>query len=147
MADLNFSLADLARAMDRASDDIKRDVVGLLNDAARKTKADVQAAYPVGPARPGRTPGRLRGQVYLTQPRSYSTSAQGIPIPVIQVRATAPHVHIYQEGTRDRFDATRHNARRGVSPAHGRIFQAIAARNRSVMLAQAQQIVDAPREL
>ena len=133
----DFSVSDLARAMDHASDEIKREVAGLVDAAAYRTQSRVQAAYPVGPT------GTLRSRVIVTQPRRF----QGGPVPPRQVRATAPHVHIWQEGTRDRFDATRGNAYRGRSPRHGRVFEAIAAQERREMLQRAEDLLRKDREL
>ena len=137
----DFSTAELSRALEQVTDDIKREIVSLIEIAPQTVKSRVQSAYPVGKT------GVLRSRVFVTQPRGFSTSGSGVPIPVKLVRATAPHVHIYQEGTRERFDATRKNARRGISPRHGRIFEAIAAQTRAEMLAKAQQIVDRKMEI
>lgn len=140
MASFDFDTAALVAGLERASLDIKREVGTLLEEAALGTQRDVQAAYPIGPT------GRLKRQVYLTQPRSFSTSGDPSIRPR-QVRAAAPHVHIYQGGTRERFDATRSNARRGVSPAHGPIFERLAASNRSRFFAQAQSVLERSREI
>ena len=141
MAGVDFSVAELARALERASDDIKREVGALVVQAAHTHQRLVQQAYPVGPT------GNLRGRVIVTSPRGYSTTGSGVPIPTKVVKATAPHVHIWQEGTKPRFDPTRGNARRGVSPRHGRIFERLAVETRTDMLRSAQDVLDRNREL
>lgn len=141
MATTDFSVADLVHGMDTASDDIKREVAYLVDRYATLTKDRVQAAFPIGPT------GQLHNRVTVTHPRGTATSATGTIIPARVVRASAPHVHIWQEGTVERFDATRANARRGRSPAHGRRFENIAADTRAEMLQQAQHLLNRPREL
>jgi hypothetical protein len=141
VAESDFSVAELARGLDRASDDIKREVGQLVEQAAQNTQARVQAVYPVGPT------GNLRKLVRVSNPRGFSSTAGGSVIPAKVVRATAPHVHIWQEGTRDRFDATRANARRGRSPRHGDVMASTAIRERADMLRKAQAVLDRKREL
>lgn len=141
MAVADFSVDDLGRALDRASDDMKRAVGALVERAAQTTKTRVQAAYPVGPT------GTLRRRVSVGQPRGFATTGSGTVIPALIVRASAPHVHIWQEGTVERFDSTRANARRGRSPRHGRVMEAIAAQTRQEMLNDAQALVTRDREL
>lgn len=138
---LGFSLGDLAKAFDKSSDDIKREVVELINRSALEMKTRVQASYPIGPT------GNLHHDVFVTQPRYFSITAGGVPIPSKKVRATSKHVHIWQEGTAERFDSTRANARRGRSPAHGRVFERTAAQVRREMIADAQRVVDRQRSL
>jgi hypothetical protein len=137
----DFSVAELAQALEHASDAIKVEVGKLVEQAAFATRDKVQLAYPVGPT------GRLRRDVRIGQPRSFLTSSTGVNSPARTVRASAPHVHIWQEGTVQRFDATRANANRGRSPWHGRVFEAIAARERADMLRSAQALLDRDREL
>jgi hypothetical protein len=137
----DFSVAALARALDSASDAIKQDVGLLVERAAAQTRNRVQSAYPIGPT------GSLHRRVSVGYPRGFSASPGGSVIPARIVRATAPHVHIWQEGTRDRFDATRANARRGRSPRHGDIMAAVAIDERGRMLARAQHLLERNREL
>ena len=136
-----FSVSDLVDALDKASDDIKREAGRLIETAAVNTRDKVQVAFPVGPT------GRLRRSVSLGRPRSFAASTSGVVVQPRLVRAFAPHVHIWQEGTVDRYDATRGNAYRGKSPRHGRVFEAIAARERAEMYRQMQALVDRKREL
>ena len=138
MATTDFSVADLAKALDRATERIQDEVSQLITGAANVMVSRVQAAYPVGKT------GNLRRRVTVSQPRAFVSTSKVQPK---VVRAFAPHVHIYQEGTQERFDATRGNARRGKSPAHGRIFQAIAARTRGSMLHACQLLLDKSRTL
>jgi hypothetical protein len=141
VATSEFSVADLATAMDKATDDIKREVGQLIERAAIATRDRVQQRYPVGPT------GTLKRRVTLGTPRNFVTTETGVALPARTVLATAPHVHIWQEGTVERFDATRANARRGRSPRHGRVFQAVAADERGQMLKQAEDLLIRNREL
>lgn len=136
-----FDLEEFSRALQRASDDIKREVGALVPAAASEAKDLVQAAYPLGPT------GNLRRMVRVGTPRRFISTGAGGFIPTKQVTAFAPHVWIWQEGTVERFDSTRKNARRGRSPKHGKVFEAIAAQTRAKMMNQAQSILDRPREI
>ncbi len=133
----DFSVADLQRSMEHATDDIKREMAGLLESAAHSLLNRVQQRFPAGPT------GNLRSMVRI----STKSSASGGAIPAQKVRATAPHVHIWQEGTGERFDATRSNARRGRMPAGGRVFETAAAETRANMLRRAQDMLNRNREL
>lgn len=141
MATTEFSAAALERALDNASAEIKREVASLVDRYATLAKSRVQAVYPIGPT------GQLHNRVTVSYPRGTATSATGTIIPARVVRASAPHVHIWQEGTVERFDATRGNARRGRSPAHGKKFEAIAADTRTEMLHAAFTLINQQREL
>ena len=134
MADL--SVAELQRSMSLATDDIKREMGGLIDSAAHSMLNRVQQRFPAGPT------GNLRAMVRV------SSSAPSLgTIPGKKVRATAPHLHMWQEGTRERFDATRSNARRGRMPAGGRVFETAAAETRANMLRRAQDMLNRNREL
>jgi hypothetical protein len=130
----DFSTADLARALDRASDDIKREVGALIPAAAQSLDDTVTAIYPLGKT------GRLkRGTLVRSLP---STD------PLIPVRRVtgAPLAFIWQDGTVVRHDATRKNANRGRMPAgNPHLFERTAAQTRAAMLAHAQAILDRPR--
>ena len=141
MATGDFSVAALAQAMDRATDEVKQDVARLIDVAASNTVNRLQTRYPQGPT------GNLRTMVRVTSPRQFSTTSNGVALPAKLVKASAPHVHLWQEGSRERFDATRGNARRGQMPAGGRVFQAVAADERRKMLEQAGRILTQRREL
>ena len=138
---IDFSAEAISAALRTASAEVQDKIGALALVAAHRAKDRVQAAYPIGPT------GNLHERVFVSQPRTFTTTATGQPVPVWLVRATSPHVFIWQEGTRERFDATRKNARRGRSPAHGRIFEAVAAQEREQMLRQAQSILDRKTEI
>ena len=141
MAQTDFSTAELAKAMDAATDDVKREVGVLIDRAANMMVGILHQRYPVGPT------GNLRGRVFVTSPRAYSTTSTGQALRARLVKASAPHVHIWQEGTRERFDATRGNARRGKMPAGGRVFEKAAVDSRAEMLRAAQALLDRNRNI
>jgi hypothetical protein len=64
-------------------------------------------------------------------------------------KVTAPHLaHIWQDGTKQRFDATRKNANRGVMPPQDPgFFERTAVAVRSEMLSSAQAVLDRPRQI
>lgn len=62
------------------------------------------------------------------------------------MRSNAPHVHFLEGGTKDRFDATRRNARRGRVVARP-IFIPAAVRERKSFMTDVQAFLDKPREL
>jgi len=138
MAEFTFTSLEvqITRALRQASAEVQDRIGALVVVTANRARDRVRQAFPVGPT------GNLREMVFTSQPRTYYTTATGQNVPVWQVRATAPHVFIWEEGTRERFDSTRGNARRGRSPRHGKVFEAIAAQERQLMLAQAQAILD-----
>ena len=141
MAGADFSVADLQKAMESASDDIKREMGGLIDHAAHSMLNRVQQRFPAGKT------GNLRAMVYVTQPKSFTTTSTGVSVPARRVRSTAPHIHIWQEGTRERFDATRGNARRGRMPVGGKVFETAASEVRANMLRRAQDMLNRKREL
>ena len=141
MATTDLSVSDLSKAMATATDDIKREVSKLV-DAAAVTMANMlRQRYPVGKT------GNLSSRIIVTSPKTFTTTSTGVTIPAKRVRALSPHVHIWQVGTGERFDATRANARRGRMPAGGKVFEETAAQVRSVMLRMAQDILNQNREI
>jgi hypothetical protein len=62
------------------------------------------------------------------------------------VRSAAKHVHFIEEGTKERYDNTRKNARRGRVKAT-KIFVPAAVRERKSFLSDAQALLDRPQEL
>jgi hypothetical protein len=68
-------------------------------------------------------------------------------LPVRKVRG--PRLaYIWQDGTRRRYDSTRKNANRGISPPQEPgFFQRTAILVRTAMLTKAQQILDRPRQI
>ena len=139
MAANDFSVADLSRAMERATDDFKRTVGGLIEAAPHTLQGRLQSIYPQGPT------GTLRRRITISsgQPRASS----GTPVAVRKVRATAPHIHMWQEGTRDRFDSTRANASRGRMPAGGQVFERTAGQVRREMLNKAERELNRTHEI
>lgn len=133
MAD--FSTADLQRALEKSADDFKRYVSGLIEAAPNALFARLQAEYPIG------LTGTLRRRISITSGPSRDS------IPNKRVRATAPHIHMWQEGTVERFDATRRNARRGRMPVGGRVFERNAGDVRRQMLQKAEQELNRTHEL
>lgn len=126
MAVQEFSTNDLWRAMHRASEDIKREVSALLERSSREFENDLLRYYPVGPT------GNLRNRVFRYKDSLYNW----------KVRAFAPHVHIYEEGTKPRHDPTRGNAYRGRSPKRGPIFKRYAADRRARMLEDCRRVLE-----
>ena len=137
----DFSVAELSKAMETATDDIKREVSRMVDGAAVTMANRLRQRYPLGKT------GNLSSQIFVTSPRSFTTTSTGVAIPAKRVRATSPHVHIWQEGTAERFDATRSNARRGRMPRGGRVFEQTAAEVRGVMLRMAQDLLNQNREI
>lgn len=135
----DFSVADLSKALETATDDFKRTVSGFIEAAPVTLQSRLQAAYPVGPT------GNLRRRIAISSGQPKATT--GVQIPVRRVRATAPHIHMWQEGTRERLDATRANARRGRMPVGGDVFQRNAAQVRREMLNRAEQELTRTREI
>ena len=132
----DFSVAQLQLAMQNATEDIKREMTGLIDSAAQSMLNRVQQRFPAGPT------GNLRSMVRVTASRpSVGT------LPGKKVRGTAPHIHMWEEGTRLRTDATRGNANRGRMPAGGRVFETAAAETRGNMLRRAQDMLNRNREL
>ncbi len=141
MAQIEFSTEAIGAALRQASAQVQQEIGALIQPTALRVKTRVQDRFPIGPT------GNLHDRVSVSQPRLFMTTATGQNIPVWQVRATSPHVFIWEEGTRDRFDATRKNARRGRSPRHGKVFEAVAAQERQEMLRQSQSILDRKTEI
>lgn len=137
MAD--FSVAELSKALETATDDFKRTVSGLIEAAPFTLKARLQAAYPMGKT------GVLRSRIAISS--GPPKAGTGAPVSVRRVRASAPHIHMWQDGTRERFDSTRKNAGRGRMPAGGDVFQRHAGDVRRAMLNQAQQELNRNKEI
>jgi hypothetical protein len=141
MAQIEFNAEAIGAALRQASAQVQQEVGALIQPTALRVKTRVQGAFPIGPT------GNLHDRVSVSQPRLFMTTATGQNIPTWQVKATSPHVFIWEEGTKERFDATRKGARRGRSPRHGKVFEAISAQERQQMLRQAQAILDRPAEI
>jgi hypothetical protein len=136
-----FSLDAFVRALDRASEDIKREVGALIPAAADAMVARLESRYPLGRHHRAGVP-HMRDDV-----RIRTRQGQDALLPVRQVRA--PRLaYIWQDGTNERFDATRKNAKRGRMPAADpHFFERTAVQTRADMLARAQDILDRPREI
>lgn len=136
-----FSVDDLVRALDRASDDIKREIGALIPAAADSMTARLEARYPIGKkAHPG-VP-HMRDDI-----RIRTIQSQDHLLPVRQV--VGPRLgYIWQDGTVDRYDATRRNAFRGRMPAFApNFFETTAVETRTDMLNRAQSVLDRDREI
>lgn len=138
MADSVIDAREIWQALQRASLALRQEAADLVAQAARRLGERVRAAYPRGPT------GRLRGQIVVSlAPRQSSDPV----LRTYRVRAFAPHVHIYEHGTRERVDPTRRNARRGRSPAHGPIFARLAADTRRSLIAAIGSVLARERRL
>ena len=137
-----FSLNDLARAIEHVGDDLKRAAGDRAQVAAGRTVTRAQAVYPIGPVHVRR--GRRVGGGVLR--RSVGRGDRSRPQAAV-ARVTAPHVHFYEDGTEERFDATRGNAFRGRMPAKGPLFVGIAIDERADMVRDLTHLVTQDREL
>ena len=136
-----FTAEAISAALRKASAEVQERIGALMQPTAARAKVRVQQGFPVGPT------GNLHNRVSVSQGRAFNVTASGAQVQAWQVRATSPHVFIWEEGTRPRFDSTRKNARRGISPRHGKVFEAVAAQEREQMLRQAQAILDRTTEI
>lgn len=134
-----LSVDAVFRGLDTASEAIKREVGALIPAAAETMAHRLIARYPIGtkshPDRP-----HMREDV-----RIRTRQSQQALLPIRQV--VGPRLaFIWQNGTKRRVDATRHNANRGRSPAHDPgFFERTAVQTRTEMLSQAQAILDRSR--
>jgi hypothetical protein len=134
VGDLSAQFDQFERDMLRASDDIKREVGALIPIAAETMATTLEARYPVGKT------GRLRGGVRI---RNFYSNDPLLPVKKV---IGPPLAYIWQDGTVERYNYSRANARRGRSPAHDPgMFQRLAVQTRTAMLTHAQTIVDRDR--
>lgn len=128
----SFTTRELVAALDKASIDVKRRVLGRMDQAAGGLVSVLYAKYPRG-----KTGNLLKGVA-----RRKATTFGFI------VRSTAKHVHFVDsdKGTKERRDPTRKNAKRGRMKPNP-IFVPAAVRERKSFLSDAQAILDQPREL
>lgn len=133
-AQLSIRLADV-------SDQIKREVGALIPGAAERMIGILHSRYPVGRTSHPDVP-HMRQDIY-----SRTGQSQDALIPARKV--IGPRLaYIWQDGTRDRVDATRGNARRGRMPAADPdFFQRTAAQVRGDMLQKALAILNRSREI
>jgi hypothetical protein len=130
MAETEFSTRALVNALDKASAEIKARVLDRMDWAATSLVSVLHAKYPQGKT------GNLRKGVTKRKASTFG----------FIVRSVAPHVHFIESGTKERFDNTRKNARRGRMKATP-IFIPQAIRDRKAFLRNAQAILDQQREL
>lgn len=130
MADVEFTTASLMAALRRVGEEIKTEIVPLVAQAAAAHEATLQARYPQGPT------GHLRRWITRYQRHRLSWG----------VRAHAPHVHLFEQGTGARYTG-RTRAHRGRMPAAGPIFVASAVAQRTAMLRAAQSVLERHREV
>jgi len=140
MADV-FDQADFVRALQRTSEEIKREVGTLIDPAAQLMANRLEQRYPLGrKAHPGRK--HMKDDIRI---RNLSSPEAILPAR----RVSGPRLAtIWQDGTGTRIDSTRKNANRGRMPAADPgFFQRTAVNVRADMLNRAQAILDKPREV
>jgi hypothetical protein len=132
MAEAEFSTRALIAALSKASEDIKARVYQRRDRAATTLVAFLHSKYPRG-----KTGNLIKG-----------VSKRSIGQMGVLVRSAAKHVHFIdsEHGTKERFDNTRKNARRGRMKPNP-IFIPAAIRERKSYLSDAQAIIDRPQEL
>lgn len=130
MATEEFSTARLRAAIGKASEEIKAGVLQRQDRAASNLVSILQSKYPRG-----KTGNLIKGV------RKQQASTSGF-----LVRSNARHVHFIESGTRDRFDNTRKNAKRGRVKATP-IFVPAAARERAKYLGAVEQMLRVNKEL
>jgi hypothetical protein len=130
MAETEFSTRALRDALSRVSETLKTRVHERMDRAATSLVSVLHGKYPQGKT------GNLRKGV---------TKRKASTLGFI-VRSAAKHVHFIEEGTKERFDNTRKNARRGRMTAQ-RIFVPSAVRERKSFLSDAQALLDRNQEL
>src|SRR5687767_12640662 len=130
MAETDFSTRALRDALSRASEEIKARVLQRMDWAASTLVSVLHAKYPQGKT------GNLRKGVTKRKASTFG----------FIVRSAAKHVHFIEDGTKERFDNTRKNARRGRVKANP-IFVPAAVRERKSFLSDAQTLLDRPQEL
>jgi len=146
MANAEFTVKRLVDAMQQATDETKRAVAAFVKTAAESTASEVGSRYPIGPTE------NLSRMVYAIPGRYGQITSLGIALTYL-TRATAPHVHILEYGTRPREVHTRNGralkkaANRGRGPAIGPIFVPTAKAARANMLARAEVWLQQDREL
>jgi len=140
MADV-FDQADFVRALQRTSDEIKREVGTLIDPAAQLMANRLEQRYPLGrKEHVGRK--HMRDDIRI---RNLSSPEDSLPAR----RVSGPRLAtIWQDGTDGRVDPTRKNANRGRMPAADPgFFQRTAVNVRAGMLNRAQSILDKPRRV
>lgn len=136
-----FNLDEFVRALDRASDEIKREVGALPIAAADRFVGLLESRYPIGKKHNPEVP-HMRDDIRVR------TGRNSDPL-VPAKRVLGPRLgYIWQDGTRERVDNTRKNARRGRMPAADPgFFERTAIQVRTDMLQRAQDILNRSREI
>lgn len=138
-----FSTDDLARGLERASDDMKREVGALIPLAATTMESLLVARYPTG-TRPHPGVPHMEDDIVI---RSQYSNDHLLP----KKRVRGPRLaYIWQNGTKLREYVTAHGAthRTGAAkPQDTDFFERTAVRTRAQFMAQAQAILDRPREI
>lgn len=136
-----FNLDEFVRGLDRASDEIKREVGALVPAAADQMVSRLEGRYPIGKKAHPDVP-HMRDDIRVRNGRQ-----QDALVPARRVMG--PRLgYIWQDGTRQRHDSTRKNANRGRMPAADpNFFERTAIQIRTDMLTQAQAILDRSREI
>jgi hypothetical protein len=134
--DVTTDFAAFAHELDRSSDDIKREVGTLIPSAARLMVGILQARYPRGKT------GSLDDD---TRIRSLPGTDPLLPVERV---IGAPHAILWQDGSVERVNYTRNNARRGRMPAAApKFFERTAVQTRAAMIQRAQSVLDRPRQI
>jgi hypothetical protein len=133
-AQLSIALADVSEA-------IKREVGALIPEAADRMVGILAHRYPVGRKSHPDVP-HMRDDMYVRNGQQREAL-----LPVKKV--IGPRLaYIWQDGTVDRVDSTRKNARRGRMPAAAPgFFERTAVQVRQDMLRRAVEIVNRPRDM
>lgn len=140
-SEFTFNREAFADALDRASEAIKREVGDLIPEAADRMVGVLEARYPIGKKAHPDVP-HMRDDIRVRTGRQ-----QDALVPVRRV--LGPRLgYIWQDGTKQRFDATRKNANRGRMPAADpNFFERTAVSIRTDMLERAQAVLDRTREI
>lgn len=140
--------AFMSQALDRVSDDIKREVGALVEPAAQAMVAKLESSYPYDTRHPNAQAPHMRDDIYIR--REIGREAL-LP----KMRVVGPRLaYIWQDGTVERGDPTRPNpttglpAKRGRMPAADRgFFKRVAAAIRWDMYTRQTQILDRARAI
>jgi hypothetical protein len=130
MAETEFSTRALRDALSQVSEALKTRVLGRMDQAASTLVSVLHGKYPQGKT------GNLRKGVTKRKASTFG----------FIVRSAAKHVHFIEEGTKERFDNTRKNARRGRVKATP-LFVPNAVRERKSFLSDAQALLDRSQEM
>lgn len=140
MAD-DFSTDNIARGLEQASDDMKREVSALIPLAADRMASTIRQRYPLGKKyHPGVPHMRDDIKMRWLAPKSHFLAGKKVTGPTL--------AYIWQNGSVPRYDETRGNAYRGRMPrAAQNFFERTASNVRSEMMRNAQTILDRNRRI